>query len=698
MTSLNALRGGILAPALSFLASGDKGKAYKAYRAVRQRDPRNAGIAFNFANALLSRGLVKEAEAEYREALRLDPNAVDIANNLASSLSDLKRYDEAVEVCTKALAQHPNHPNLLRTRGVQYLHLRKFDEALKDTEALIGVAPSLPDAYNLLGDVYSNQGRWDEAIGNFKKAVEISGGHHQFRINLGSAYAARGALAEAAATFTGVLKERRRDVKTINALAAVLQRMNKHQDAVRACELALSIQPEFAEVHNRMAQSYLALEKWPKAIETARDVLVRHPTHQEAMFNLGMALIGGRRYDDAVDVFDQILQSGPEDDMALLNLGNALAGAGRAQDALDAYGRMIDRKPDWAGGYLNIGHAYGRLRRWDDALWNYRKAYELEPEKKDHLYNIGNVHLHLGQFEEGWWGYEHRNKSAEGVQRRFADIPVWSGEELEGKRVVVFGEQGLGDNIQMARYLSLLQQRGASVAFHGYPMLRALLQTSAPGLTYVDGDAKPEDFDFQVASMSLPAKFGTRVDTIPANVPYFQAEPDRVAKWKEQIGEHGFKIGINWQGNPSGKIDEGRSAPLKQFLRFADVPGVRIVSMQKNHGLEQLDDVPSHIKIHMLGDDFDTGKDAFLDTLAVLANLDLVVTTDTSLAHVTGGFAMPTFVALKEHPDWRWMLDRDDSPWYPHHRLFRQQHFGVWDDPFIAMTEAIRELAAKKNN
>jgi len=698
MTSVNALRGGILAPALSFLDKGDAERAIRAYRMLRKRDPRNVGLIFNFANALAARGLGKLAEAEYREALRVEPNAPDVVNNLASVLADQGRHDEALAFCDAGLARDAGNAQLLRTRTVQRIHLRQLDGAMADAQALLKVAPSAPDTYNLLGDVFANMSRWDDAIENFKKAVDRSGGDVQFRVNLGSAYAARGALAEAAATFTGVLKERRRDTKTINALAAVLQRMNKHQEAIRACELALSIQPDFAEAHNRMAQSYLALDKWKEAISTAKDVLVRHPGHQEALYNLGMALIGARRYDEAVDCFDQILEAGPKDDMALLNLGNALNGAGRSQDAVDAYNRMIERQPNWAGGYMNLGHALGRLRRWEDALASYGKAAELEPDKKDHLYNIGNVHLHLGNYDQGWKGYEHRNQSAEGVQRKFPDIAIWDGEDLGGKRVLVFGEQGLGDNIQMARYLPLLQQRGATVAFHGYPMLRALLQTAAPGMTYVGDDVKPEDFDFQVATMSLPAKFGTRVDTIPQNIPYFTAEPDRVARWGERIGQHGFRIGINWQGNPSGKIDEGRSAPLAQFLRFADVPGVRIVSMQKNHGLDQLNDVPAHIKVELLGDDFDTGKDAFLDTLAVLANLDLVVTTDTSLAHVTGGFGMQTFVALKEHPDWRWLLDRDDSPWYPHHRLFRQVKFGVWDDPFIAMTEAIRELAARKNN
>ena len=697
MSTITALRGGILAPALLYLEKGETDRALKAYRALRKREPRNVGLAFNFANALAGRGLNEQAIAEYRAALELEPKAPDIANNFAIVLGELGRHDEAVATCDTALAATPEHPALLRTRAMQKLRLKDFAGAQADVDVLLQLAPAMPDAHNLQGDVLANQQRWPEAIGAFKKAVELSGHARQFRVNLGTAYAASGALPEAAAQFTAALKEDRRDVTTMNALAIVLQRMNKHQEAIRACELALSVQPEFAEAHNRMLQSYLSMEKWAKAVETGEDLLKRHPGHQEALFNLGMAYIGARRYADAVGCFNQLLAIGPTDDMALLNLGNALAGAGRTTDAIDAYKRMIERMPNWAGGYLNLGHVYGKQRQWDDALACYRRAAELEPENTEHLYSIGNVNLHLGQFEAGWKGYEYRNKAKSGEQKKFDGIPIWSGEDLAGKRLLVFGEQGLGDNIQMARYLPLLQARGAIVTFHGYPMLRALFQTTAPGLAYVDdAGVKPELFDFQVATMSLPYKFGTRVDSVPQNVPYFSAEPDRVAKWRERIGSEGFRIGINWQGNPNGKIDEGRSAPLRHFLRFAAVPGVRLISMQKNHGLDQLKDVPEDIKIELLGDDFDTGKDAFLDTLAVLENLDLVVTTDTSLIHVAGGYGARAFVALKESPDWRWMYDRADSPWYPSIRLFRQTAFGVWDDVFERMTDAIRELTAQK--
>ncbi|MEO6394660.1 MAG: tetratricopeptide repeat protein, partial [Devosia sp.] len=593
MADLSGLRGGMLAPALSYLEQGSVDRAFRAYRALRKHEPRNAGIAFNFANALAARGLTKEAEQEYRNALEAEPRAPDILNNLAALIGESGRHQEALELCDRGLISAPGHSRLLLNRARQKLALGQFEAAGVDIEALLALAPAMYEAHNLKGELLARQSKWALAIDAFKQALELSGNDRQVRINLGSAYAANGALEDAVAMFTAALRQERRDVTTLSALGAALQRMGKHQEAINACELALRLKPDFAEAHNRITTSYLTMEQWQKAIETGEEVLKRHPNHQEGLYNLGSAYIGGRRYKDAIACFDAILAAGPKDDMALLNLGNALAGAGRIQDAIEAYDRMIASLPHWAGGYLNRGHAYGKQLRWEEALADYRKAAELEPKKTDHLYSIGNVYLHRGQFEEGWKGYEYRNKSSEGVQLRFPDIPVWNGEDLTGKRIVVFHEQGLGDNIQMARYLPLLQQRGAEVSFHGYPILHALFQTAAPGLKTID-QVKAEDYDFQVATMSLPFKFGTRVDTVPQNVPYFTADPERVAKWRDRIGTHGFRIGMNWQGNPTGKIDEGRSAPLAQFLRFAEIPGVRLIAMQKNHGLDQLKDVPDH--------------------------------------------------------------------------------------------------------
>src|SRR5262249_19249888 len=199
-------------------------------------------------------------------------------------------------------------------------------------------------------------------------------------------------------------------------------------------------------------------------------------------------------------------------------------------------------------------------------------------------------------------------------------------------------------------------------------------------------------YDFQCALMSLPLRFNTDLSSIPSKIPYLAAEEKLLARWKARIGKHGFKIGIAWQGNPQARIDQGRSIPVAEFVSLSRLPGVRLISLQKHHGLAQLARLPADCKIETLGDDFDSGPDAFVDTAAVMESLDLIITSDTSIAHLAGALARPTWVALKHVPDWRWMLDRKDSPWYPKMRLFRQSARDDWRSVFTAIERELRSL------
>jgi hypothetical protein len=202
-------------------------------------------------------------------------------------------------------------------------------------------------------------------------------------------------------------------------------------------------------------------------------------------------------------------------------------------------------------------------------------------------------------------------------------------------------------------------------------------------------------FDFHCAILSLPLWFDTDALSIPNQVPYLKAEPNLVARWKARIGEYGFKIGIAWQGNPSGKIDQGRSIPVAEFGPLSRLSGVRLISLQKQHGLDQLAGLPPHARIEVL-DDFDGGPDAFIDTAAVMENLDLIITSDTAIAHLAGALARPTWVALKYVPDWRWLLNRNDSPWYPTMRLFRQETAGDWKFVFSTIEQALRSMLGSR--
>jgi hypothetical protein len=274
--------------------------------------------------------------------------------------------------------------------------------------------------------------------------------------------------------------------------------------------------------------------------------------------------------------------------------------------------------------------------------------------------------------------------------RRFAK-PVWLGREpLSGKSIFVHAEQGLGDVIQFSRYIACLNELGAKVLFAPRANLKALMQGLDGVHEIVDEDNEKLEFDYHVPLLSLPLAFQTDLPTIPAKISYLGVAQDRVALWRQRLGDHGFKIGICWQGSKN-KIDAGRSFPVSKFHALAQTANVRLISLHKGEGEAQLADLPPDMRVESLGDDFDAGADAFLDTAAVMKCCDLVITSDTSIAHLAGALGVKTWLALQYVPDWRWLLDRDDSPWYPTMRLFRQKTPGDWDGVFAQMAKSLPE-------
>jgi len=286
----------------------------------------------------------------------------------------------------------------------------------------------------------------------------------------------------------------------------------------------------------------------------------------------------------------------------------------------------------------------------------------------------------IGRYKEGWTDYEWRWEAG-----YFPNVPLWQGEDLKGRHLLVFSEQGLGDVIQFVRYLPLLAERKCKISFLAPAKLVRLLRPSIQPMEIVSALNGVQGIDFQVALMSLPHRFNTELASIPSKVPYLRAEAELEARWRARIGANGLKIGIAWQGNPGGAVDKGRSIPLEKFAPLSRIPGVRLISLQKHAGLDQLLGLPKDIEIETLGDALDNGPDAFIDTAAVMNNLDLIITSDTSVAHLAGALGRPTWVALNHVPDWRWLLDREDSPWYPTLRLFRQPQLDDWDSVFAAI-------------
>jgi len=498
----------------------------------------------------------------------------------------------------------------------------------------------------------------------------------------------------------------------------------RRQEAIATLDAALRRDPNFPEALCMGGYILADSGKREAALEFYRRALGFTVDLPVAWSNVGKLLFEDGRYAEALDSFDAALGLKPKD----ADLWNSRAGAlrklGRLEESAAATREALRLKPRFAEAALNLGTALLKLDRADQALAAYEAASEAQPGydaalngqglalrslgrldeaaaafdeavrlgNREAIGNAGCLALSLGDFERGWEGYEARwleGKSlAEALGARF---PTWRGPGRDGERVLVMNDHGFGDTIQFCRYLPLMVAAGAETTFLCPPRLHRLMSSLA-GVRLVAERTDSERFDAQIPISSLPHAFATRLDSVPASVPYLAAEPECALKWAARIGAEGFKIGVVWQGNPNPDVDMARSAPLIAFAPLAAIPGVRLISLQKGHGVEQLADLPAGMQVESLGDDFDSGPDAFVDTAAAMASLDIVVTCDTSIAHLAGALARPTWVALKQDAEWRWLRDRDDSPWYPTARLFRQTRRGEWSDVFAAMAGTLKAL------
>ena len=419
------------------------------------------------------------------------------------------------------------------------------------------------------------------------------------------------------------------------------------------------------------------------------------PQDAEALSNLGSTLKELGRLDEAEANYTQAIVLKPDFAEAHYNLGVTLEELGRLDESEANYTQAIVLKPDYAEAYVNLGAALLELGRLDESETKYKQAIKIKPDYADAFYNLSYPHLLRGSLEKGFKFYESRlRKTKRTVAPARANL-IWNGEKsLNGKHFVIYEEQGLGDIIQFCRYLPLLEQKGAKITFKVTPKLNALLQTMDSNSRLVTSLPEENKIDFETPLMSIPHLLNTSLETIPTTNPYLFADQEKIQTWGERISRDRFKVGICWQGSKSNRTDIGRSFPLSLFEGIARIPNVELISLHKGEGEAQMADID--FDVNKLGHDFDAGQDAFLDTAAVMMNCNLIITSDTAIAHLAGAIGRPTWVALKQIPDWRWMLNRSDSPWYPMMTLYRQKFRGDWVDVFETIERDLRSLLQQK--
>ncbi len=460
-------------------------------------------------------------------------------------------------------------------------------------------------------------------------------------------------------------------------------------DEAAACfRHVLQLRPDDPATLNNLGTALWEQGRLDEAEAQYRQALRLRPDDPNTLNNLGNALWEQTRTEEASAVYREALRLRPDSAEMRMNLGVALSGRGDLDEALSHIRRALRLRPDWPAGLLALGMALGRQGKLDEALDCYEQALRLEPAYPEVRRNRAMAWLARGDFARGWPEYEWRWK-CRGQRRPLFDRPLWEGDDLTGRTILLHAEQGLGDTLQFIRYASLVERRGGSVLFVGpEPLVRLLARTPGVDRVFAQGTTLPA-FDVQAPLLSLPAILGTTLATLPAEVPYLFADPAEVERRRHELGpDPAFRVGIAWQGNPRYPMDRKRSFPLARFAPLARLPGVRLISLQDGPGTEQLRAPREPFPVVDL-DRQGRGLGDFLDTAAILKNLDLVVTPDLSVAHLAGGLGVRVWAALPFVAEWRWMADRDDSPWYPTMRLFRQTRPDDWDGVFRRITEAI---------
>jgi tetratricopeptide (TPR) repeat protein len=495
-------------------------------------------------------------------------------------------------------------------------------------------------------------------------------------------------------------------------LGAACQAQGKLDHAITCYRGALRLRPDCAEAHYNLGIAQQQRGHLEEAVACYRRAVRFRPDYAEAYNNLGITQAAAGKMAEAIAAFQEVVRLKPDFVEAHYNLGNALHHERRLVEAIANYHRALELRPDYADAYNNLGVALRDGGHLDEAMACFDEALRIQSDHGGAHVNRAMAWLQEGKFEAGWVEYEWRWQHKQSL--RPYPQPLWEGEPLAGKTILLYAEQGLGDTIQFIRYAPLVKEQGGAVMVDCPAALVPLLSTCSGIDMLVPGGASLPPFDVQLPLLSLPRVLGTTLETVPAEVPYLRADAALVEQWRRELdaavgvppsGGRGrpaeagtptsnrpaFKIGIAWQGNPTVEADRWRSIPLEHFAPLARVPRVRLINLQKGAGIEQFAGIAGQFEVLSWNQKLDQGPGAFLDTAALMTCLDLVITSDTATAHLAGALGIPVWVALAYIPEFRWMLGRTDSPWYPTMRLFRQCQPGDWSELFERITSELAQ-------
>jgi tetratricopeptide (TPR) repeat protein len=573
----------------------------------------------------------------------------------ALRLHQAGRLAEAEPIYREILRDDPHHVDALQLLGLILHHTGHADIALEHLRAALRLKPDYAEVHNNLGNMLRERDTLEESLASFREALRWKPDYPEARLTLSH---------------------------TLHTLGQRAAESGRLDEAVAHHREAIHLNPGLVAAHSDLATALVGLGRFEESLAPAREAIRLSPDLLIAHMNLATTLARIGDMEGAIAANRRLVELQPDLAEAHCNIGLLFANLERVDEAVAPSLEALRLRPDFPEAHCTLGRVHFQRGELPEAVDRFRRSIELRPDFMEPHCNLALAYLKQGDFVRGWSEWEWRWRRPSYPPRPFAQ-PRWDGSCLSGRTLLVHCEQGLGDTLQFIRLLPLVKERGGRLVFECHPPLRSLLD----GFADVDqmitaGDPLPH-FDVEAPLLSLPGILGITRDDIPAKVPYIHVSDDLVTRWRSEVARPGFKVGIAWQGSPQHKNDRRRSVALDRFAPLA-VPGVTLISLQKGFGSEQI--ARARFPVVDLGNHLDT----FADTAALLQSLDLLIAVDTAVIHCAGALGVPAWLLLCFESEWRWLVEREDSPWYPSLRLFRQPRSGDWDAVFDRVSAELR--------
>jgi tetratricopeptide (TPR) repeat protein len=599
---------------------------------------------------------------------------------------------QAEMICKDLLSNQPENYDALHLLGIIHYQLGSYSSAIEYLKKALQFDPGNNFVYFNLGNVFRDKLRLDEAIACYRKAIEIDTNFDDAYYNLGITLEDTGNFDEALSAYKNALHINPQNADVSNNIGTILQKKEEFDEAILYFKKALQINSQYFLAYHNLGNTFQKKNQPDEAIIYYQKALQLNPKSSDTYFNLGTAFTEKGQYDKAIDNFQKALQLNPKNSEAYYNLGITLTEKGKYEEAIASYKNALQMNPNNAKVCNNLGITYMGKGHVDEAISCYRKSIQIDSGDAEAHWNLSLALLLSGNFKEGWKEYEWRLKVKEFHQRIFSQ-PLWDGSEILGRTILLYSEQGFGDTLQFIRYAPLIAQRGVKVIVECQKELYSLVQTVDGVEQVIVRGAPLPDFEVRCPLLSLPFILGTTLENIPSSIPYIKIEKLLKDKWliKIQNDDSKVKIGLVWSGNPIDREDRNRSFALEVFSTLSQFENINVYSLQFGEAAKQTKNPPKGLKIM----DYTNDICDFSDTAALIDNLDLVISVDTAVAHLAGALGKPVWTLLPFAPDWRWLLNREDSPWYPTMRLFRQSKHGDWKSVIAEVSDELQILIAK---